>query len=281
MLYSRRTFVAVLALLCTAVCLPDTVSAWTKPWFCHEYDCPVFQSVNETQAWETRVYSGGKFVRTEAVGRSMMVAEWGSFRKLFNYIQGANEAALKIQMTVPVITRIEPNLARNRYATHFFLPYVHQKDAPQPTDSSVQLVDYDGDFKVAVRSFSGFGSDVLDQLQQLQDLLDANKVSYDPHCWFHAGYDKPTKLTHRHNEVWLRLTGSSSKAGSADAGMSTMQPLPSTDSPLAFGAAAPAAAALEERSAALLESAQKDIEQLEEIAQQRDLTKMWRDRFPY
>lgn len=180
-------------------------SCWTKPWFCHDQDCPVFRSLNDTQQWETRVYEGGTFIRTKIIGRSLAKAEFIGFQRLMDYMNGNNQANMKLDQTVPVITRIKPNLASNEYTIHIFLPYSHQKDAPLPNDQTVELIHYNQEFPVAVRSFEGFGLDVLDQLQALQDILESNSAQYNSHTWFFAGYDKLTRLTNRHNEVWLHL----------------------------------------------------------------------------
>jgi len=185
---------------------PVLIQGWQSPWFCHDLDCPVYSSVNDTNDFETRVYHGGTFVRTSIMGRSLAVAELTGYNPLYNYMHGHNEANMKIPMTTPVITSVKPNLANNVYTIHFFLPYSLQKNPPTPLDSKVELIHYNNDFTVAVRSFEGYGLDLLDQLQQLQDTLDSNEVSYNPHKWFFAGYDKPTRINNRHNEVWLNLS---------------------------------------------------------------------------
>jgi len=187
-------------------------SNWNKPAFCREFDCPIFTTINDTHTseWETRVYSGGTFVRTVVQGRSLSLAEWIGYHRLFRYINGHNDRNERISMTVPILTKVKPGLAKNHYIVHFFLPYALQSSAPLPlAGSHVELVEYKGEFKVAVKTFGGYGWNIMDELEELQDGLDHYNIHYNPHSWFFAGYNSPVDVFNRHNEVWLQLTDKS------------------------------------------------------------------------
>lgn len=38
---------------------PSTAAGEQKPWFCHGLDCPLYDLVNKTGAYETRKYQPG------------------------------------------------------------------------------------------------------------------------------------------------------------------------------------------------------------------------------
>lgn len=61
--------------------------------------------------------------------------------KLFNYIGGENEGQMKIEMTAPVITRVDPSSEGNMtYTMAFYIPKsIQDTDIPKPTNSDVYL----------------------------------------------------------------------------------------------------------------------------------------------
>ena len=75
------------------------------------------------------------------------------FWKLFNYISGENDQKVKIPMTAPVTTLIEPGDGPNCESTFtmaFYVPPAFQEDTAIPTDSSV-LIEERPEFKVFAR----------------------------------------------------------------------------------------------------------------------------------
>jgi hypothetical protein len=184
------------------------VLAWNPPFFCRNLDCPIFLSpTNDTHEFETRTYTGGTFVKTCITGRSLVAAQAAGYKRLWSYMNGDNDKNMKIPRTVPILTRIRPSLAHNSYSMLFFLPYAMQENAPTPNDDRVKLVHYNEHLTVAVRSFDGFGVDVLDELQSLQDILEQENTFYNPHTWWYAIYDNLSRTKDRHNEVWLQILG--------------------------------------------------------------------------
>jgi hypothetical protein len=50
------------------------------PWFCHELDCPVFEVMNSTAAYETRYYKAGKWVATNVESYAYALAVSTGFK---------------------------------------------------------------------------------------------------------------------------------------------------------------------------------------------------------
>ena len=77
------------------------------------------------------------------------------FRKLFQFISGQNDKGVKIAMTTPVTTLIEPGAGPNCESTFtmaFYIPPSLQEDTPQPTDPTVSIEERP-EFKVLARYY--------------------------------------------------------------------------------------------------------------------------------
>ena len=63
--------ITALSIVCARdVLLPATTTETHKPWFCHNLECPTYDLVNRTDAYETRKYQSGAlrfFVRLDQV----------------------------------------------------------------------------------------------------------------------------------------------------------------------------------------------------------------------
>lgn len=58
----RILWVVLTALVTTdarGVLTPATAAARRKPWFCHDLDCPPYDLLNKTDAYEVRKYQPG------------------------------------------------------------------------------------------------------------------------------------------------------------------------------------------------------------------------------
>jgi hypothetical protein len=108
-----------------------------------------YSVVHKTDIYEIRHYSDRLVV--QAINRN----EDNSFRKLFNYISGANNNSEKIKMTVPVTQTIEDN----DLFMQFYLPSKFNKETtPIPTNSDIEIATIkEGYF--AVIKYSGRSSD--------------------------------------------------------------------------------------------------------------------------
>uniref|UniRef100_A0A8C5QFR5 Uncharacterized protein n=1 Tax=Leptobrachium leishanense TaxID=445787 RepID=A0A8C5QFR5_9ANUR len=115
---------------------------------------------NEGSEYETRQYEAAKWVST-GIGT---LNDWDSvtgsgFMRLFNYIQGNNEKKVKIDMTVPVTTFIQPGegpACESSLTMSFFIPNEHQEEPPKPSDVNV-FIEERPQMTVYVSVFSHIG----------------------------------------------------------------------------------------------------------------------------
>lgn len=140
-----------------------------------------------------------------------------AFRRLFDYISGANTTGSEIAMTTPVVTRAEdgqqiamtaPVVAEKTgraWSVWFVLPAEFTRaTAPEPSDASVHIETVP-ERTVAVRTYSGSWnqSDYRAQLAQLRAWLQQNRLeaASDPRV---ARYDPPWTLPFlRRNEILI------------------------------------------------------------------------------
>ena len=108
-----------------------------------------YDIVHKTDIYEIRHYSD------RLVAQVINKGDNNTFRKLFNYISGANNNSEKIKMTVPVTQAIEDN----ELFMQFYLPSKYNKETtPIPTNSEIEVVTIEeGHF--AVIKYSGRSSD--------------------------------------------------------------------------------------------------------------------------
>eukprot|EP00027_Filamoeba_sp_ATCC50430_P006790 CAMPEP_0168557244 /NCGR_PEP_ID=MMETSP0413-20121227/9321_1 /TAXON_ID=136452 /ORGANISM="Filamoeba nolandi, Strain NC-AS-23-1" /LENGTH=204 /DNA_ID=CAMNT_0008588261 /DNA_START=10 /DNA_END=624 /DNA_ORIENTATION=- len=184
-------------------------TTWDEPWFCHDIDCPVYTSVENTTVYEIRKYDVSYWVSTLVEDISLDSALDTGFDRLFNYISGQNSQNEEIPMTAPVRAVIQPGAGPNcdsNFTVSFFVPFAYQTNTPQPTNPLVFLEE-DNSIEVAVISFGGEAHDevVVAKAHGLADALDKDGVSYEAEPYFFAGYDPPYRIRNRHNEVWFQL----------------------------------------------------------------------------
>ena len=95
------------------------------------YKESIYTVVKKTDVYEIRFYP------ERIVAESIYNEESNTFRKLFNYISGANNTSEKIKMTTPV-TQIKKN---NKNFMQFILPArFNNETIPIPSNSEVNIV---------------------------------------------------------------------------------------------------------------------------------------------
>ncbi|XP_056136400.1 uncharacterized protein soul5l [Lampris incognitus] len=205
-------FFPVLVGLALMVSTEGSVGPSTNSSFCSESkECLEYELICKTDEYEVRHYSPTRWVSTDAEAYFMGVGAAMAFRRLFQYITGANEAGIQMEMTAPVLVKIpeetkmwEPAI----YTLNFPLPAAYQDKPPTPTNDKLYFTEMP-DMDVYVRSYGGWMLSVTSRLHAhlLTKELDRVKALYNHTYHYGVGYDSPLKLLNRHNEVWYVAEG--------------------------------------------------------------------------
>ncbi|XP_029918941.1 heme-binding protein 1 [Myripristis murdjan] len=204
--------ISVLAVLALVISAEASVGPSTNSSFCTESkECLEYELVCKTDEYEVRHYSPTRWVSTDAEAYFMGVGAAMAFRRLFQYITGANEAGIQMDMTAPVLVKIpeetrmwEPAI----YTLNFPLPAAYQDKPPAPTNDKLYFTEMP-DMNVYVRSYGGWMLSVTSRLHAhlLTKELERVRASYNHTYHYGVGYDSPLKLLNRHNEVWYVAEG--------------------------------------------------------------------------
>jgi len=174
------------------------------------YEEPAYDVVHKADGYEVREYDDRIAAQVSSQTRSNK-----AFRTLFKYISGANQAAEKVSMTIPVAQseKIEMTVPVTRGAQsnvgymQFFLPSSYTLEtAPKPTDPSVEVIKVEGGY-YAVYSYSGRANDrnAKDAEAQLLDRLSRDGVTANSEV-IRATYNGPLTLPfNRRNEAMVRI----------------------------------------------------------------------------
>ena len=156
-----------------------------------------YNIVHKNDIYEIRYYSDRLVV--QVVSRS----DNNSFRKLFNYISGANNSSEEIKMTIPVTQTTKGN----ETFMQFYLPSKFTKETiPIPSNPDIEIaVIREGYF--AVIKYSGRSSDknFLKYSRILYQKLLEDKVSVNGYA-IKATYNSPFTLpVFRRNEAMFNV----------------------------------------------------------------------------
>ncbi|XP_074521424.1 uncharacterized protein soul5l [Halichoeres trimaculatus] len=205
-------FISVFAVLALAVCAEGNVGPSTNTSFCTESkECLEYELICKTDEYEVRHYSPTRWVSTDAEAYFMGVGAAMAFRRLFQYITGANEGGIQMEMTAPVLVKIpeetkmwEPAV----YTLNFPLPSAYQEKPPIPTNDKLYFTEMP-EMDVYVRSYGGWMLSVTSRLHAhlLTKELERVRAAYNHSFHYGVGYDSPLKLLNRHNEVWYLAEG--------------------------------------------------------------------------
>ncbi|KAI8510414.1 Heme-binding protein 2 [Branchiostoma belcheri] len=171
-------------------------------------DCPNYKVVTSTADYEERLYEAARWTSTTIPDMEHRSAASTGFRRLFKYITGHNEKNIKIPMTAPVITKVEPGdgpFCKTDFTVSFFAPYADQAEGtPKPSDPEV-FNNSLPEMTAYVRTFSGYAKDEdwTKQAETLAKSLDEAGKNYHKDHYYTAGYNSPFKPINRHNEVWF------------------------------------------------------------------------------
>ena len=161
------------------------------------YEEAGYDIVKSNDIYEIRKYSDRLAVQVISVSGN------SSFRKLFNYISGRNDAQEKIAMTTPV-TQVEKN---GNMTMQFYLPSkFNQDNVPNPSREDVRIVNIEGGYYAVLR-YSGRASDAnfIKHKEILEKELNKNNISIiSPPI--RATYDSPFTLPmNRRNEAMYKV----------------------------------------------------------------------------
>ena len=156
-----------------------------------------YEIIKTNEIYEIRKYSDLIVVET------ITSNENSGFRKLFNYISGANEKNQEIKMTAPV-TQIKKN--GNTYMQFYLPSKFHSKSIPNPSDANVKISKMDSGFYAVIR-YSGRNSEknFIKHRDILEKELKKNNISIlsSP---IKAGYNSPFTLPMlRRNEAMYKI----------------------------------------------------------------------------
>ena len=156
-----------------------------------------YEIIKTNEIYEIRKYSDLIVVET------ITSNENSGFRKLFNYISGANEKNQEIKMTAPV-TQIKKN--GNTYMQFYLPSKFNSKSIPNPSDANVKISKMDSGF-YAVIKYSGRNSEknFIKHRDILEKELKKNNISI-LNSAIKASYNSPFTLPMlRRNEVMYKI----------------------------------------------------------------------------
>ncbi len=156
-----------------------------------------YEIIKTNEIYEIRKYSDLIVVET------ITSNENSGFRKLFNYISGANEKNQEIKMTAPV-TQIKKN--GNTYMQFYLPSKFNSKSIPNPSDANVKISKMDSGF-YAVIKYSGRNSEknFIKHRDILEKELKKNNISILSSA-IKASYNSPFTLPMlRRNEVMYKI----------------------------------------------------------------------------
>ncbi|XP_037328587.2 uncharacterized protein soul5l [Pungitius pungitius] len=204
-------FLSIFALAAAVVSAGGSVGPSTNSFCTESKECLEYQLVCKTDEYEVRHYSPTRWVSTDAEAYFMGVGAAMAFRRLFQYITGANEGGFQMEMTAPVLVRIQEETRMWEpavYSLSFPLPAVYQEEPPAPTSDKLYFTEMP-EMDVYVRSYGGWMLSVTSRLHAhlLNKELGRVGASYNHSFHYMVGYDSPLKLLNRHNEVWYVAEG--------------------------------------------------------------------------
>ncbi|XP_023814543.1 uncharacterized protein LOC101158921 [Oryzias latipes] len=205
-------FTYLLVIWVLAISAQGSVGPSTSTSFCTESkECLEYELICKTDEYEVRHYSPTRWISTDAEAYFMGVGAAMAFRRLFQYITGANEGGVQMEMTAPVLVKIPEDSKMwgpAIYTLNFLLPAAYQENPPAPTNDKLYFTEMPH-MDVYVRTYGGWmlSIDSRSHTYLLTAELERVRATYNHSYHYGVGYDSPLKLLNRHNEVWYVAEG--------------------------------------------------------------------------
>ncbi|XP_056423558.1 heme-binding protein 1-like isoform X2 [Hyla sarda] len=172
------------------------------PSFCNGVECPKYHLVKKYSGFEHRQYDATQWISTPVTldGEGISI----HYKHLLQYISGFNSAGVHLSITAPVLIMIQLGKDNPENNTMSIFLSANLKDPPMPSNPIVSLQSYPK-ASLYVRSFDGYAlaEDYRKHIEALTEQLTALGLDFNKSFFACNIYDPPTKLTNRHNEVWV------------------------------------------------------------------------------
>ncbi|XP_070532466.1 uncharacterized protein [Ptychodera flava] len=185
---------------------------------CKRVECPAHELVESYEnGIEKRRYPDFFVVTKEIQSCWFEMAATEGFWALFRYISGENDREVKIPMTAPVAMTVKDNKEEKKkdkseegtncarsFTMSFYIPQAYQDDPPQPTEDGMTIRRVQN-ITVYVKEYGGWVTPLIMDLKhrQAKRQLDSLGLCYTKKQFISLGYDSPTTLFNRRNEIWM------------------------------------------------------------------------------
>ncbi|KXZ52379.1 hypothetical protein GPECTOR_9g423 [Gonium pectorale] len=188
--------------------LQHVMRMFTQVQLTPSIETPKYVVLKKFKEYEIRRYDPYLVAETPMGGGSGPASGSG-FSELARYLFGGNAAGLSMEMTTPVLTRVQPG-GNSSVAMQFVMEsrYSDVSLLPAPSDARIARKREEGGFAAAI-CFSGWPLDfeVVQNERLLRDLLIRDGYSPAPGYQLARYNDPSTPPALRRNEVLIRLDG--------------------------------------------------------------------------
>ncbi|XP_035036799.1 heme-binding protein 2-like [Hippoglossus stenolepis] len=177
----------------------------SESYLCYETEqCLHFDLICQTEDFEVRHIESVNWVSTHEMDYSIDTAALKGFKRLYKYINGANQNGTTMDIVTPVVVRVPQKTSWEMgvYIVHLLLPAEYQDNPPTPTDDNVYIL-RSPDMNLYIRSYDGWltAKSDNDTAQSLASDLDSVGANYKKNFHFANTYSSPLSLTSRRSEV--------------------------------------------------------------------------------
>lgn len=159
---------------------------------CADYEKPDYKILKTKENIEIREYPSIILAEVKMKDNNRAARNKG-FKKLFQYITGANEQSQDIKMTVPVL---QSQTGSSEWSMSFIIPKKWEwGKVPQPANDDINIKQLESQ-KMAVIRFQGGGSEKKFSKYQkiLEEYLIENNIKYNKDKAIYAYYNSPFTL---------------------------------------------------------------------------------------